>query len=144
MNVQPDPTTGAPASVELHDTLIERSHELGLYLSGSNAIVETSIIRDTRPTANGMGGRGMNVQPDEDTLAPSTLVVVRSIIEETGASIDPREQASIPRRVTKGGSHACAPNYCRRYRPAARMAQPVDTSTSHVGFRCVVRGQPGA
>jgi formylglycine-generating enzyme required for sulfatase activity len=40
--------------------------------------------------------------------------------------------------------HLCAPNYCRRYRPAARMAQPVDTSTSHLGFRCVVRAQPPA
>jgi sulfatase modifying factor 1 len=45
----------------------------------------------------------------------------------------------IPRRVMKGGSHLCAPNYCRRYRPAARMAQPVDTSTSHLGFRCMSR-----
>ena len=43
----------------------------------------------------------------------------------------------IPRKVLKGGSHLCAPNYCRRYRPAARHAQPVDTSTSHVGFRLV-------
>lgn len=42
----------------------------------------------------------------------------------------------IPRRVLKGGSHLCAPNYCQRYRPAARWPQPVDTSTSHVGFRC--------
>lgn len=40
--------------------------------------------------------------------------------------------------------HLCAPNYCRRYRPAAREAQPVDTSTSHQGFRCVVRAQPPA
>jgi formylglycine-generating enzyme required for sulfatase activity len=46
----------------------------------------------------------------------------------------------IPRKVLKGGSHLCAPNYCRRYRPAARHAEPVDTSTSHVGFRCVARG----
>ena len=45
----------------------------------------------------------------------------------------------IPRKVLKGGSHLCAPNYCRRYRPAARHPEPVDTSTSHVGFRCVVR-----
>jgi formylglycine-generating enzyme len=44
---------------------------------------------------------------------------------------------TIPRKVLKGGSHLCAPNYCRRYRPAARHPQPVDTSTSHVGFRCV-------
>jgi sulfatase modifying factor 1 len=45
------------------------------------------------------------------------------------------------RRVIKGGSHLCAPNYCQRYRPAARMAQPIDTSTSHVGFRCVRRSR---
>ena len=46
----------------------------------------------------------------------------------------------IPRKVIKGGSHLCAPNYCRRYRPAARHAEAVDTSTSHLGFRCVLRG----
>jgi len=45
----------------------------------------------------------------------------------------------IPRKVLKGGSHLCAPNYCRRYRPAARHPEPVDTSASHVGFRCVKR-----
>lgn len=56
------------------------------------------------------------------------------------ASFDPSQaRLRIPRRVMKGGSHLCAPNYCRRYRPAARMAQPIDTSTSHLGFRCVVR-----
>jgi formylglycine-generating enzyme len=58
------------------------------------------------------------------------------------ASRDPNDPAAIPRRVMKGGSHLCAPNYCRRYRPAARMAQPIDTSTSHLGFRCIVRPEP--
>lgn len=53
------------------------------------------------------------------------------------ASTDPcTPQIGIPRRVLKGGSHLCAPNYCQRYRPAARYPQPVDTSTTHVGFRC--------
>jgi formylglycine-generating enzyme len=51
-------------------------------------------------------------------------------------------QIRIPRKVLKGGSHLCAPNYCRRYRPAARHAQPVDTSASHVGFRCILRPGP--
>ena len=55
------------------------------------------------------------------------------------ASADPNDPTAIPRRVMKGGSHLCAPNYCRRYRPAARMAQAIDTSTSHLGFRCLVR-----
>jgi formylglycine-generating enzyme required for sulfatase activity len=45
----------------------------------------------------------------------------------------------IPRRVTKGGSHLCAPNYCLRYRPAARQGEAIDTSTGHIGFRCVIR-----
>jgi formylglycine-generating enzyme required for sulfatase activity len=49
----------------------------------------------------------------------------------------PGEQ--FPRRVTKGGSHLCAPNYCLRYRPAARQAQSVESTTSHIGFRCIVR-----
>ncbi len=56
------------------------------------------------------------------------------------ASIDPSsEHGPMPRRVVKGGSYLCAPSYCRRYRPAARMAQGIDTSTGHMGFRCIVR-----
>jgi formylglycine-generating enzyme required for sulfatase activity len=56
------------------------------------------------------------------------------------ASIDPASQhGTLPRRVVKGGSFLCAPSYCRRYRPAARMAQGIDTSTCHLGFRCIIR-----
>jgi sulfatase modifying factor 1 len=59
---------------------------------------------------------------------------------EREQSCDPRTPAiRIPRKVMKGGSYLCAPNYCRRYRPAARMPQPIDTSTCHLGFRCIAR-----
>jgi len=59
---------------------------------------------------------------------------------EPEQSYDPRTpDIKIPRKVMKGGSYLCAPNYCRRYRPAARMAQAIDTSTCHLGFRCIVR-----
>ena len=55
-------------------------------------------------------------------------------------SYDPcQPNIRIPRKVLKGGSYLCAPNYCRRFRPAARHPEPVDTSTGHVGFRCVLR-----
>jgi formylglycine-generating enzyme len=64
---------------------------------------------------------------------------------DRGRSQDPATpEIRLPRKVMKGGSHLCAPNYCRRYRPAARMPQPVDTSTSHLGFRCVLRPEPGS
>jgi formylglycine-generating enzyme required for sulfatase activity len=53
-------------------------------------------------------------------------------------------QFRIPRKVVKGGSHLCAPNYCLRYRPAARQPQMVDTSMNHIGFRCIVRDAASA
>ena len=55
-------------------------------------------------------------------------------------SYDPRQpDIRIPRKVVKGGSFLCAPSYCRRYRPASRQPQMVDSAMSHIGFRCVIR-----
>lgn len=66
---------------------------------------------------------------------PSSCCIPRNPRGATQAeSLDPA--SGFPRKVLKGGSHLCAPNYCQRYRPAARYAQTVDTSTSHIGFRC--------
>ena len=55
--------------------------------------------------------------------------------ERAAASAEPG--STVARRVLKGGSHLCAPEYCLRYRPAARSPQAGDTATSHIGFRCV-------
>src|SRR5204863_2276619 len=53
-----------------------------------------------------------------------------------------RGAVEVPTRlVMKGGSHLCAPSYCLRYRPAARQGEAVDTSTGHIGFRCVRRAE---
>lgn len=46
------------------------------------------------------------------------------------------EQHEPIQRVLKGGSHMCSPDYCRRYRPAARSPQTEDSATTHIGFRC--------
>ncbi len=54
-------------------------------------------------------------------------------------SYDPTLPVPLPRKVLKGGSYLCAPNYCLRYRPAARIPQTVDTATCHTGFRCIIR-----
>ncbi|MBB3948839.1 formylglycine-generating enzyme family protein [Aureimonas jatrophae] len=61
-------------------------------------------------------------------------------VTDPSASFDPTQPGvRIPRKVLKGGSHMCAPNYCRRYRPAARHAEMVDSAAGHVGFRCIRR-----
>jgi formylglycine-generating enzyme len=72
---------------------------------------------------------------------PACCIPERSFPTDEENSRDPNViGVKIPRKVVKGGSHLCAPNYCRRYRPAARHAQAVDTGMTHIGFRCVVRG----
>jgi formylglycine-generating enzyme required for sulfatase activity len=56
------------------------------------------------------------------------------------ASFDPHQpRIRIPRKAVKGGFFLCAPSYCRRYRPAARQPQMIDSAMSHIGFRCIVR-----
>lgn len=57
----------------------------------------------------------------------------------TCCTAQPASAGDARAKVLKGGSHLCAPSYCRRYRPAARQSQTKDTSSSHIGFRCVLR-----
>ena len=71
----------------------------------------------------------------EACCAPDHPRVGGAAFGHTGAASVTRARA----RVLKGGSHLCAPNYCLRYRPAARQPQDVDSSASHIGFRCIVR-----
>jgi formylglycine-generating enzyme required for sulfatase activity len=59
-------------------------------------------------------------------------------------SFDPGyPESARPCKVLKGGSFLCAANYSLRYRPAARFPQTPDTTTCHIGFRCVRPGPRG-
>ena len=57
-------------------------------------------------------------------------------IDNTG--FDPR-QPEVPVGVIKGGSFLCSPDFCGRYRPAARHAQNTGLGTNHIGFRTVAK-----
>jgi formylglycine-generating enzyme required for sulfatase activity len=76
--------------------------------------------------------------PQHQADATKACCVPRNPRGPQQGTIDPNGYA--PQKVLKGGSFLCAPSYCQRYRPAARHAEPIDTSTCHVGFRCVIRG----
>lgn len=77
--------------------------------------------------------RGRHARPERPCCVPSNpRGATRKESLEPGGS-------PLPRKVLKGGSFLCAPGYCLRYRPAARIPQPIDTTTCHVGFRCVAR-----
>jgi formylglycine-generating enzyme required for sulfatase activity len=75
-----------------------------------------------------------------DDVAKACCMPRNPRVEAAARSRVPGEPgAQIPRRVLKGGSYLCAPNYCLRYRPAGRQSETIETSACHIGFRCIVR-----
>jgi sulfatase modifying factor 1 len=77
-----------------------------------------------------------------DSDAPACCIPENPRGGSMEASLDPGQPFTpIPRKVLKGGSHLCAPNYCLRYRPAARQPQMIVCGMSHVGFRTIIRDE---
>jgi sulfatase modifying factor 1 len=54
-----------------------------------------------------------------------------------GPRADPRGPEQGDAKVMRGGSYMCHASYCNRYRVAARSSNTPDSSTGHLGFRCV-------
>jgi len=77
--------------------------------------------------------------PHHRAPAPAACCAPRRPQDTQSTAAPPTGQAP---RVIKGGSYLCAPNYCLRYRPAARQRQTEDTATCHLGFRCILRTNP--
>ena len=69
----------------------------------------------------------------------TTVFSAHHRIDEPGQGCCPPSDRADPgvHQALKGGSHLCAPEYCHRYRPAARSPQSQDSATTHIGFRCV-------
>lgn len=99
--------------------------------TGANGHVGTAPVGSFDP--NGFGLFDMTGNSWEWT---STRWSPRHEITASTCQCGPGPTAGRPQRVLKGGSHLCAPEYCLRYRPAARSAQDEDSAATHIGFRC--------
>jgi formylglycine-generating enzyme len=105
--------------------------------TGANGWVGTSPVGSF--PANGFGLSDMigNVWEWTTTTYQARHVVPSPCCGPSAVPAQPVADQTI-RKALKGGSHLCAPEYCLRYRPAARSPQSLDTSTTHIGFQCVV------
>jgi hypothetical protein len=84
ISVRPAETTGVPSTLFLRASLVEQSSRAGVFVEGSAANIEASVVRDTRPDAQGLHGRGVNVQPHPTTTSvPSMLVMRASVVEHS-------------------------------------------------------------
>lgn len=108
--------------------------------TGDDGFLGTSPVGCFSPNGYGLFDMAGNVWQWTSTWylpGHSGRSEINPIGPDEAASHDPR-QPGVPAKVIKGGSHLCAPNYCMRYRPAARQAREPDSGTSHIGFRTVL------
>ena len=47
------------------------------------------------------------------------------------------DEPGVPKRVQRGGSFLCTNQYCTRYMVGTRGKGEVNSSTNHIGFRCI-------
>jgi formylglycine-generating enzyme len=104
---------------------------------GANGYEGTSPVSAFPPNGYGLYDMIGNVWE----WTASVFAAPRAETSRTSCCTAEMPGGEIARRVVKGGSHLCAPNYCLRYRPAARQEQTTDTSTCHIGFRCLLRAR---
>jgi hypothetical protein len=71
---------GMPSTFTVTGSLLERNHDVGVFVSGSTAVIEASVIRDTLPDGNGFG-RAVGTKPDTDTGMPSSLTLRTSVVQ---------------------------------------------------------------
>jgi hypothetical protein len=85
-----EPGPDAPMSTYLlvSGSVIEDNHDVGVFASGGEAIVELSVVRGTQPGPGGVGGRGIAIQPQADVF--SSFELATSLLEgnhEAGVSV---------------------------------------------------------
>ncbi|MGK4001520.1 right-handed parallel beta-helix repeat-containing protein [Sorangium sp. So ce1036] len=104
INAQSVPGTGERADVTVRASLIERNHELGVYVSGSDATLEASVVRDTRPRPDGRGGAGIGVRGEPRADGRSSVTVRDCLVErnhESGVLVS-GSSATIEGSVVRG------------------------------------------
>ena len=72
----------APSTVAVRGSLIQENHEVGVFVQGSDATLETSVVTLTQPDGAGLSGLGVSAQMHLDSGAHSTLIVESSIIDQ--------------------------------------------------------------
>ncbi|WP_129575214.1 MULTISPECIES: right-handed parallel beta-helix repeat-containing protein [Sorangium] len=82
INVQDDGETGERADVTVRACLVEQNHEIGVFVAGSDARIEASVVRGTEPSEDGTGGRGINVQDDGETGERADVTVRVCLVEQ--------------------------------------------------------------
>jgi hypothetical protein len=78
INFQNDPEFDTPASGVISTSVVRRNKEMGIVITASNVEIETTVVRDSLVTMNGVAGRGIQVQANPMTGATAEVTIRRS------------------------------------------------------------------
>jgi hypothetical protein len=73
---------GQPSKATIRWSLIEDTPDVGLLVSGSEAVIESTTVRNTGPNPPGLVGHGIEIQPDQMTGLRSTATIKTCFLEE--------------------------------------------------------------
>ncbi len=83
INIQVNPNTGVRATVTLRASLLEQNHDLGMFVSGSDATIEGTVVRTTLPRAADQAyGRGISIQHNPDAAQRASVTLRASLLEQ--------------------------------------------------------------
>ena len=81
--VRNNPLTNQRAGVNVTASLVERNHEAGVLVTGSDVELTTVAVRDTQPNEAGEAGRGIEARADSQMKERASLRITDSVIERS-------------------------------------------------------------
>lgn len=72
----------APTLALVKSSLVEESHDMGVFVVGTEATIEGVVVRRTLPQAGGTSGVGIGITNDADSGASATALIKSSLVDE--------------------------------------------------------------
>jgi hypothetical protein len=80
IGIEDEPASGERADVSVRGSLVARTTEVGVFVAGSTATMESTIVRDTHASPESSSGRGVGVQGNPMTGERATATIRGCVI----------------------------------------------------------------
>jgi len=110
VGARPGTKTGARSTLLVRGSVVEQAHDVGIFVGGSDATIEQSVVRGTQTNDAGIYGRGILVQVDPPSGQRAIASLTGCLVEdnhETGIAVvasDATIEATLVRGTLANGT----------------------------------------